>query len=247
MKAWMSGCGLLLALAAGCGVFGGQGRVIRGSGNLATETRPVSGLSGVALLGQGEVVVTQGATEGLTIEAEDNLLPLLTSEVRSGTLTLSVDPAISPNTIDPTRPIRYLVTVTDLSALDLTGSGSLTAQSLVVDDLTLTLNGAGAINIDHLEAETLRVDLNGTGEVTLAGLATEQTIALNGTGTYLAGELESQLADVRLGGVGEVTLWVRQNLDITISGSGNVNFFGTPSITRRDITGTGDINPMGDK
>lgn len=50
----------------------------RGSGTVITESRDLSDFNEVVLQGSGEVVVTVDGTEALTIEAEDNIMPLLT-------------------------------------------------------------------------------------------------------------------------------------------------------------------------
>jgi hypothetical protein len=192
-------------------------------------------------------VITQGATEGLTVEADDNLLPLITSVVRDGTLELGFDRANWSDTIRPSRPIRYLVSLRDLSALDLSGLGSLSSLSLAAGSLRLTISGSGNVRLDQLTANDLDATLSGSGTITLAGQVEQQAVSLPGSGDYVAGDLESQSADVTLSGSGNITVWVRERLDVRIGGSGTVNYFGTPTTGRRDITGSGDINPMGDK
>src|SRR5258705_10697028 len=104
---------LLAGLLAACGLLPGS-NLITGSGNVTRVDRPVSGFAAVALEGSGEVVITQGASEGLTIEAEDNLLPLITSEVKDGVLRLDFNRADWRTVIKPTKPIRFLVSVCDL-------------------------------------------------------------------------------------------------------------------------------------
>jgi hypothetical protein len=81
----------------------------------------------------------------------------------------------------------------------------------------------------------------------LAGQAERQVVSLPGSGNYEAGGLESQSAEVTLAGSGNVTVWVREALDVRLSGSGTVNYFGTPTVGQRDISGSGDINRMGEK
>jgi hypothetical protein len=65
---------VLAVSACGISVFGE-----RGSGNVITESRVVSGSDEILLSGSGEVVVDVDGTESLTIEAEDNIMPLLTT------------------------------------------------------------------------------------------------------------------------------------------------------------------------
>jgi hypothetical protein len=59
---------LAVLLLAGC-------TITRGSGQLSSESRQVSGFTKVELSGSGELKIEQTGTESLTISAEDNVLP----------------------------------------------------------------------------------------------------------------------------------------------------------------------------
>jgi Putative auto-transporter adhesin, head GIN domain len=85
-----------------------------GSGQLATQSRQVSGFTRVELTGVGELSVDQTGTESLTVSAEDNLLPLLTSKIEGDTLILGK----KPNTrIVTSKPITYTLTMKDITGL----------------------------------------------------------------------------------------------------------------------------------
>ncbi len=238
---------LSLVLPA-CGLFqGGDGRVVTGSGRVTSETRAVSGIVAVALEGLGEVVIEEGAAEALTIEAEDNLLPLIASSVEDGTLRLGFNRATWRDTIRPTEPIRFVISVRELQSFDLKGSGSMQSSSLHTDQLLLRISGDGDATIEHLESQQLEVHINGTGHVDVAGTVGDQVVEITGSGQVLAGDLDSQTARVTIGGTGDVVVWTHTDLAVNITGSGTVSYWGDPHVSRRDISGTGDVNPMGVK
>ncbi len=64
-----------------CGVF--SMNAINGSGNIITQSIDVSNFDRVSLEGSGDVYIEQGQTESLTIEADDNIQPLLETKVRA--------------------------------------------------------------------------------------------------------------------------------------------------------------------
>jgi hypothetical protein len=244
LVAWI----VVAGLVAGCGLFtGGDERVVTGSGRVTSETRAVVGIARVALEGMGEVVIQEGAAASLTIEAEDNILPLITSAVAGGTLRLGFERATWRDTIRPTEPIRFVLTVRALEAFELSGSGSLYASSLHTDDLTLHITGAGDVTIEQLESSRLVVRIDGASDVNLAGTVGEQVVEISGDGQYQAGDLDSQATTVTISGSGDVVVWARSELSMNISGSGTVSYWGDPTVSRRDISGAGDINPMGVK
>src|SRR5215210_6964181 len=143
--------------------------VVNGSGQVATENRQVSGFTRIDLSGAGEVTLEQGGAESLTVEADNNVLPALTSKVSDSTLKLDKKPG---TTVRTKNPIRYRVTVKELTGVEVSGSGTVEAQRMTL--------------------QTLRVDISGSGVVNLSGSAVEQDIEVSGSGRYDAAELPSQ-------------------------------------------------------
>ena len=245
MKQHSMGLLALIVLVAGslaCDIPLGV-RTIRGSGNVVTEERQVSGFDSVALSGVGRVIVTQGDEEALTIETDDNLMRYIETEVRNGTLELG----LARNTIPiPSQSIIFRVSVVDLTGLDSSGAGSFEIGKVDTDRLKVTLSGAGDIKVDSLSATDLEVTISGAGNVELTGQVEAQEIDLSGLGSYNAPDLESRAASVRISGAGNTVIWVLDTLDVTISGAGNVEYFGSPEVTR-DVSGAGRVTSRGDK
>ena len=79
------GVALLGTLLSGCGFH-----YIRESGKTATETRAASGFDRVELNGYGEVILVQGDTESVEVEADENYLPYIETKVSGGTLHLGI-------------------------------------------------------------------------------------------------------------------------------------------------------------
>jgi hypothetical protein len=232
---------LVALLLSACGL-----RVINGSGEVITESRPVSDFTAVDFSGFGEVTLVQGEDEGLTIETDDNLLPYIQTTVSRGTLTIGMDDGVMTPLLRPTQSIRYELTVKTLNALELSGAGTVQAEQLTADSLTLTESGAGEITIAELTASDVSVEMSGAGRVDLAGQVTRQTVEMSGLGSYEAGDLESQTAQISLSGAGEATVWVSEQLDAELSGAGSINYYGAPQVSS-DSSGIGRVESLGDK
>ena len=217
------------------------------SGVLVTETREVSGFDQVELASFGEVILLQGETESLVIEADDNLLPYVETVVQSGKLILrfSDTPRLDIlNQADPT--LRFTLTVRDLSSLEVTGLGSMTCEALEAGDLSLAITGSGNIHIGSLTADTLAVRISGLGDVELAGRVESQEIQISGAGNYSAMDLESASAAITISGLGDSTVWVRDSLVVTLTGAGNVQYYGSPSVSQT-TTGLGSVDSLGER
>jgi len=220
--------------------------VVRGSGDMKTETREVSGFNQIRLDGAGLLVISQGETESLEIKAEDNILPELTSDVRGSLLVLGTQEGFWKNTVMPTERIVYTLTVKDLQKITVNGAADIEIGKLETSSIEIDFNGAGKISIEDLNAESVDVTIAGTGNVELAGEVDSQMITIAGAGNVKAGDLLTSTTTIEVSGFGNATIWVTETLDVTINGGGSLSYYGTPSVTQ-DINGAGNITSLGEK
>lgn len=242
MKKWFAFT-LTLAVLALCACNVGI-KAVKGSGDVVQEERQVSEIQGVTLTTIGDTIISLGEAETLTIEAEDNLLPYLETEVRGGILTISNQSNIN---LQPTRPVRYYLTVTSLEALSVTSVGNMDAPALQADSFTANVSSSGTIHLADLEADSLRVEISSDGNVIIdAGQVTSQDITISSSGEYQAGNVQSQSASVEINSSGDATVWVTESLNADLSSSGNVSYYGRPEITESSSS-SGQVISLGDK
>jgi hypothetical protein len=213
-----------------------------GSGNIISETRQVSDFDWVQLNGLGDVILSQGDREQLTIEAEDNVITRITTEVRDGVLYIGFDRKV----VLPTKTIKYYLTMRDIRGLETKGVSNIQAEKIDTDRLDVSISGTGNINIFDLSAQQLFVNISGAGNFQAEGEISEQKVNLSGAGSYDSEDLSCKNADITITGLGKVTLWVSDNLDVTISGAGGVDYYGNPQVNQQ-ISGLGNLKRLGSK
>jgi hypothetical protein len=219
----------------------------RGSGHVVSQPRQVANFSAVTVNYPSDVVITQGITESLTIEAEDNVLRDMTAEVRDGVLYIGVGPQETlGSAILPTRPVRVSITVKNLSALSVPAAGTTHLIGLKTNDLAVSISGAGSVTIDNLSAQSFTSRMSGAGSVTASGTAPNVDVNISGFGSYNGAGLRSDTATASISGAGGATLWVVRQLNATISGMGSINYYGQPSVSQQ-VSGIGSVRRLGDK
>lgn len=251
---------LLLASAA-CNV--GFPNAVRGSGNIVTQSFDVSGFDQIELDTIGDVHTEQGDSESLTIETDDNILPLLEVVVKDGKLILRAQDGAD---FAPSNTITFRVTVRELSAITANASGDffvepITGKSLAVhvnasgdvnlegvkvEGFSVTSAGSGDVTVDSLEADDVQLQLSADGNATLAGETPSLNVAVNGSGSLHADDLQTSDAVIALRASGNATVWAADSLDITLSGSGDLSYYGNPKL-RTNLTGSGDVTALGEK
>jgi hypothetical protein len=183
-------------------IMNNGGAMIYGSGKIKTEVRQVENFTSIRLSVPATLSIERTGEAGLKVTAEDNLLPVLESEVKDGTLRLSLARRTSFTGKIPV----FEVTVTDLRGLQVEGSGIVKASKLDGGALSLTVTGSG--------------------EVDLAGRSDLFTVAIAGSGSVDAGELQTKRAKVGVTGSGEIVVNASDELDATVTGSGTVEYMG---------------------
>ncbi len=220
---------MLALLLGGCAQLGGtdaQGPsavtsessdTINDSSNVTSESRDVSGFDEVELNGVGNLSIEQTGSESLTVEAEEDVLPKIRTEVEGDRLIIGPEPGSSIHTIEP---IDYTLTVDDLSALEVSGAGNVEAEGISTDELAVTVSG--------------------TVDVEISGRAGRQEVEISGSGDYRAEDLESREVKIAVGGSGSAIVNVSDELDAEVSGSGSVEYIGNPTVNQ-DVSGAGGV------
>ena len=228
--------------------WGGNGETVRGSGTVVEESRIVSNFSGVELAMAGTLYITEGASESLRIEAENNLLEYIETNVRMGRLVIETRSGIDLQT---TRSIKYYLTVVDLKAIVISSSGDVEAGDLTSDSFSITINSSGKLSISSLDCTSLHVEISSSGDVSLSNLTADsisvkisssgsleieggqvqtQTVNISSSGEYRARDLESVEADVTLTSSGMATIRVSDRLGGRLSSSGDIYYIGEPVV-----------------
>jgi len=212
---------------------------VRGSGNVIAEERDVSDFHKVHLSGVGNLIITQGEVESLTIEADDNIVPIIEADVFGDELNISFKRGY---TFIPSATIKFYLTVADLDEISLSGAGNIDCEGFETEVLQFDVSGAGDLDFD-LDAERVEVVVSGAGNIILSGKVDSQEIEINGAGKYDGEDLESRECAITVSGAGSATVNVSELLDVEINGVGNVYYAGSPSVTQ-DISGLGKIKSI---
>jgi len=228
------------------GDFGNFSGSVRGSGVVISEARQVADFHSVEINYPVEVTIQQGTSTSVKVDAEDNLLPQLTTRVSGNTLFIENNQRDWSKRVNPTRPVRITMTVKDLQKVDFPSAGTLRVEKFQAKALEISISGAGTVNLSDLTAQSLTVNLSGAGTITASGSVDRLNVDISGVGSFRGGDLASQSADITISGAGSATAWVKSSLSVNISGTGSVNYYGSPSV-QRNVSGLGSVNSRGNK
>lgn len=231
---------------------------ITGSGKVRNEERTIQNVSAVNLATVGTLTIQRGDAESLFVETDDNILPLIVTNVKDGTLTIDTSRSFS----SPTA-LNYTLTVKELNAITLSGAGTINAENLTADvislensgsgsmalgDLIITSgadivnSGSGSTTLRSLESADASLNISGAGGVSIMGLVTTMLEAgLTGSGSAtLSGQVSSQKVTVGGNGSYNAETLVSASAIVTTSGSGSITVNVNEALDAT-VTGSGSV------
>ncbi|HPS13559.1 MAG TPA: head GIN domain-containing protein, partial [Prolixibacteraceae bacterium] len=216
-----------------------DGILIDGNNEVTEEIRSLPDFSGVSSSGSFNVIYTYGKDPGVTIECESNLLPYIETAVFNNRLEIQTASHVS---IFSHKSINVYVSSPAIQLIELSGSGSIVADSVSETSFEIYLSGSGNIQSNFYgnnfksgtsgsgsmnivaHCQTVETDISGSGHLNLeAYQCNDVDITISGSGeAYLEGS--SKKASFKTIGSGEISAYKFpvKEADVTISGSGDV-------------------------
>jgi len=136
------------------------------------ETRSVSGFTGIDASSAFNITVTKGNSESLSIEADNDVMPYVRSEVRNGTLHLYLD---NGNKVRNIKTMNASIVMKNLDKVVLSGACKFVADDMFTSSkFKVECSGAsnvranvntGQLNIEASGASKIQITANVTGNV----------------------------------------------------------------------------------
>ncbi len=192
------------------------GSGVEGSGVSKTENREPGIFKKINLDISADVDARKGDKARVRITADDNILPLISTEVKNGILTIS-----SKKSYAAKVSIRIQIQAPEITQVILSGSGN--------------------IFLDSVSDKELSLIISGTGDIRAVGSVDDLVSKVEGSGNLKLKGLKAKNCEISIDGSGDAEVFVTGSLDARISGSGDITYYGNPKKVGHKIHGVGDI------
>jgi hypothetical protein len=208
-------------------------KTIEGNGKLVTRNVDVKSFDALKASGVYELKLSQGATESVKIEADENLQELF--HVRNDGSKLVIEMEKLKNTNLKTKnKMRVYVTFKKLKDLELSTVGGVSSEErLAFDDLEFSNKGVGNVEL-NLTANKISVENKGVGNVVLSGKAQEAVFTNKGVGNFEAGDFVVQTVDIENNGIGSAEVNAEKGLKVKDNMMGKVKNKGAAPARRKN-------------
>jgi hypothetical protein len=227
---------LLIGLAATTSIQNVQAQkqeTLEGNGNRITRTVSVQPFTSLEASGVYELKLTQGNSEGVQIEADENLQDLFTVRNDGGKLVIEMKDMKNKN-LRTQKGLRVYVQFKNLKSMDLRTVGNVSStNNLAFDDLELTNGSVGNVDLD-LTATKFELENSSVGNITLSGKAENAVMKNSGVGSLKAGDFVVQTLDIDNSGVGGAEVNAEKGLKVQDSFLGKVRNKGAASARKKN-------------
>jgi hypothetical protein len=198
----MHGAVLLLALAQ-----------VQGSGRVVDQARNVPEFSGIHVSAGIQAKISIG-NRSVVIRGDDNIVPLVRTEVHGGRLDIGWEPNTSHTTHSSLQVIISAPRLDDLEA-----SGGAGIEGGVGSGDALQIDASGGSHI-HVSAERKQIDAHGSGGAVLALEGKAEAARLHASGGTVVKAARLSVGNVEVEGSGGADLSVDANGTVRGSLSG---------------------------
>ena len=188
---------------------------VKGSGNRQSQKREIAPFTSISTEGAFTIEVVCQKDVSLEVEGDDNILPLVTTEVSNNVLRLSNSSGYTTN-----EPVKVKISVPNLEEFRVSGAGNIDIKGMNNDRFKIDTDGAPTINVS---GKTKLVDIHS-----------------NGAGKINTNNLSAARAVVNSNGATQVELDVNEQLDVTVNGPSSVTYKGDP-VVKKNVNGPGKV------
>jgi hypothetical protein len=197
-------------------VYGCDWQGIRGNGYLVTDQRAIEDFSEIHTSGGAFKIEWRSGSPSVSITADENLLAHIETRKIDNHLELR-----SRERLRPSHGIKVLVSSS-------TRSGA-------------RLSGASDLDVPALTGPKFAVESRGAADVTLDGAVDELLADMTGASDLKAKTLQARVVQISTTGAASAQVNVAETLRVSITGAGDVTYFGNPKTVEKHVTGAGSI------
>ena len=202
------------------------------------ETRKVEAFSEISLRIPATLYLEQGPQQSIEIIAKESTLQKIRTEVKGRQLAIHFPTKnLFWSNFTPGE-IEIHITVPDIDALTLSGSGKIIGQKNIKSRiLNIIVSGSGNIKLSNLTAERVKINLSGSAITELSGTSTAEDLSVNisGSGSYKGIRFPASDVNVKMSGSGNVLVNAQSHLKVRAAGSGDVRYIGNPLIDQSSV------------
>ena len=176
------------------------------------EVRQVEYFNSINIKGAYETEIVCQQEQSVEIQAPEDILTLVKTEVRDDILFI-----FPKNKIPKDKNINIKISAINLRSID--------------------TSGANNIQVNNLKNKQTNINFDGSSNSKISGETEELNVTISGQANFDAQKFVSQRVNLDLSGSVKVDVQANEELNITMNGAGAIFYYGDPKTVTRNVQG----------
>lgn len=211
---------------------------IQGSGVARDETRKVAEFTGIDVSGIIEATIRLGEETTVRISGDDNIVPLVRTEVRDRRLTIEMKES---NPINPKRPLKAEITTPRLDRIGASGAVAVRATVGHSERFEVHAGGASRVTVEGIKADKVDFEASGASQLTAEGSAHDLKVVASGASQVHAEKLAAEAAEARVSGASNAKVRAVKAVRGDASGASRIHVVGRPETKAVATSGASSV------
>ena len=211
---------------------------IKGNRNVVSEERDADESFTTIKASEGlDVYITQASNASIEVEADENVISLIATDIDNGTLRIHTE-----KNIGRCKSKKVHVSVPNIEKIISTSGADVVSTSLIVSDNLEVKSTSGADVRIEVEAENIYCSTSSGADIKISGTARSLVAKASSGSDIEAKELEVKSCDASASSGADVTVNVSEKLIANSSSGGDVSYYGNPDTVSKNKSVSGGVH-----
>ncbi|UGU16817.1 DUF2807 domain-containing protein [Sinomicrobium kalidii] len=209
---------------------------VTGNGNVQTEERNIPEGFNTIEAGNGlKVYITQGPATAIRIEADENLLDIIRTEVRGDELHV-----FSEKNIGKAKSKKVYISAPNIEAIASSSGADVFVENILKADRLELKSSSGSVLRLETEADYISCRASSGANLKIKGRANTLKVRASSGSSVKAGDLEVAECNAEASSGGNISLYVTKDLTASASSGGDIRYSGNPESvsTGKSVSGS---------
>ena len=218
---------ILALVTSSCGFDGNFGNGIKGNGEITTDSRATSSEFTIVSASEGiDVYVTQGKTASIKVEADENVIALIATDITNGKLEIHAKENIGRATK------KVYVTLPRITGIEsASGADLISENTLKVDVISIDASSGSDISLEIM-ADEINVGTSSGADIKISGKTNILRVDASSGSDIQATHLESKICHAEASSGSDISVTVSDKLVADASSGADIRYSGNPEVQK---------------
>lgn len=210
---------------------------IRGNGNVIKEERSVNNFESISVSSGIELLINQDSSEKVVVEADENIMKILRTEVKGGKLKIFMEEGVLH-----AKKMKVYVTLKTLKSLECTsGSETKSAGKVNAENLTIHASSGSGVNME-LSCNRLKAESSSGSNLRVSGTTLSVKADCSSGSEINASELIAEMGEASASSGANIKIHATKDIKAHCSSGAQINVSGNPTTRDTDSSSGGSIH-----